>query len=160
MRDYSKFSIPRYCFANRHDYETNVEIVYELHGFCDASNSALSCVVYLRRIVNGQICVSNIQGKVYVILVNQVNWVIARKKLEAAKMCAELMLQVYNSLRHLASGLHFWSDSQVVLKWILNPDLHLARFVKCRVDRIHLFSPANAWKYVNTTLNPADVGTS
>ena len=41
MRDYSEFSIPRYCFANRHDYEINDKIVYELHGFCDASNSAL-----------------------------------------------------------------------------------------------------------------------
>ena len=109
--------------------------------------------------MNGQVCVSFIQGKVNVILVNQVNWVIARKELEAAKMCAKLMLQISNSLRHLACGLHFWSDSQVVLKWILNPDLHLPRFGKRRVDRIHLISPANAWKYVNTTLNPAYVGT-
>ena len=57
MRDYSEFSIPRYCFTNGHDYETNDKIVYK---FCDASNSALSCVVYLRRIVNEheQVCVS------------------------------------------------------------------------------------------------------
>ena len=80
-------------------------------------------------------------------------------QMEAAKMCAELMLQVSNSLRHLACGLHLWSDSQVVLKCILNPDLHLPWFIKRRVDRIHLISPANAWIYVNTTLNPADVGT-
>ena len=121
--------------------------------------SALFCVVYLRRIANGQECVSCIQGKVNVTLVNQVNWVIARKKLEAAKMCAELMLQVSNSLRHLACGLHFWSNSQVVSKWILNPDLDLPRCAKRRVDRMHLTAPANAWKYANTTLNPADVGT-
>ena len=31
--------------------------------------------------------------------------------------------------------------------------------MKRRVDRMHLVSPANAWKCVNTTLNPADVGT-
>ena len=47
----------------------------------------------------------------------------------------------------------------MVLKWIINPDLHLPRFVKRRVDRIHLVAPASAWKYVNTSLNPADVGT-
>ena len=162
MRDYSEFSIPRYCFANEHGYignATNDKIVYELHGFCDASDSVLSCVIYLKRIVNGHVCVSFIQGKAKVILVNQVNWVISRKELEAAKMCAELMLQVSGSLRHFACGLHFWSDSQVVLKWIINPDLHLPRFVKRRVDRIHLVAPASAWKYVNTSLNPADVGT-
>ena len=64
-----------------------------------------------------------------------------------------------STLRHLACGLHFRSDSQVVLKWILNPDLHLPRFVKRRVGRIHVIAPANAWKYVNTKLNPVDVGT-
>ena len=42
MRDYSEFSIPRYCFANEHDYKINDKIVYELHGFCDAFDSALS----------------------------------------------------------------------------------------------------------------------
>ena len=35
----------------------------------------------------------------------------------------------------------------------------MPRFVKRRVDRIHLVAPASAWKYVNTSLNPADVGT-
>ena len=68
MRDYSKFSIPRYCFAAGHDYEANDKLVYELHGFCDTSSSALPCLVYLRHIVNGQVCVSFIQGKVNVIL--------------------------------------------------------------------------------------------
>ena len=66
MRDYSEFSIPRYCFANEHGYigyATNDKIVYELHGFCDASDSALSCVIYLKQIVNGHVCVSFIQGK-------------------------------------------------------------------------------------------------
>ena len=130
--------------------------------------------------MNGQVCFSLIQGKVNVILFNQVNRVIARKELEAARMCAELMLQVSNllrylacdiynslrlisinrcdnSLRYLACGVHFWSDSQVVLKWILNPDLHLPRFAKLRVGRIHLIASANPGKYVSTTLSPADV---
>ena len=41
----------------------------------------------------------------------------------------------------------------------MNPDLHLPRFVKRRVDRILLVASADAWSYVNTSLNPADVGT-
>ena len=51
------------------------------------------------------------------------------------------------------------TDSQVVLKWIVNPDLHLARFVKRRVDKILVVSLPEAWNYVNTSANPADVGT-
>ena len=41
----------------------------------------------------------------------------------------------------------------------MNPDLSLARFVKRRVDRILLVVSASCWCYVNTSLNPADVGT-
>ena len=40
----------------------------------------------------------------------------------------------------------------------MNPDLHLPRFVKCRVDRIFLMASADGWRYVNTSLIPADVG--
>ena len=74
-------------------------------------------------------------------------------------MCAELMQTVSKSLQHFICSLHFWSDSQVVLKWIINPDLHLSRFVKGKVDKIIFVAPASAWRYINTSLNPADIGT-
>ena len=47
----------------------------------------------------------------------------------------------------------------MALKWIVNPDLHLPRFVKRRVDKIHLMTSACDWNYVQGSLNPADVGT-
>ena len=126
--------IPRYCFHGGNIQGTDRD-TFQLHGFCDASDHALSYVVYLRRIVNERSCVAFIQGKTRVVLANQTNWVISRKELEAAKMCAELMQTVSISLQHLACNLHFWSDSQIVLKWIINPDLRLPRFVKRRVCR-------------------------
>ena len=46
------FSISRNCFDDRG--KTVNTAVYQLHGFCDASNLAFSCVVYLRRVVNGE----------------------------------------------------------------------------------------------------------
>ena len=158
MDGFVKISIPRYCLHGSDILGTDRD-TFQLHGFCDASDHALSCVVYLRRVVNGRSCVAFIQGKTRVVLVNQTNWVISRKELEAAKMCAELMQTVSKSLQHLACSLHFWSDSQVVLKWIVNPDLHLPRFIKRRVDKINFVAPACAWSYINTSLNPADVGT-
>ena len=42
------------------------------------------------------------------------------------------------------------------LRWIINSDLHLPLFVKRRVDRIFLVASADAWSYVNTSLNSAD----
>ena len=115
----------------------------QLHGFCDASNLAYSCVVYLRRLVDGKPEVSFILGKSRLVLTHQSNWVISRKELEAAKFCSELMPQASGALAHLNITLHFWTDSQVVLKWITNPDLHLARFVKRRVDIILRVVPSN-----------------
>ena len=161
MKLFVDFSIPRSCFLDALSDEVKEnEILYQLHGFCDASNSALSCVVYLRRVVkNSRSSVSFIQGKSKVVLSNQTNWVISRKELEAAKMCAELMLVVSNSLRHVDCSLHFWTDSQVVLRWIINPDLHLPKFVKRRLDRILQVESSESWNYVNTSVNPADIGT-
>ena len=46
----------------------------------------------------------------------------------------------------------------MILKWITNPDLHLVRFVKRRVDKILAFFAPDAWRYVNTSVNPSDVG--
>ena len=94
-----------------------------------------------------------------IVLSDQKNWVISRKELEAAKLSSELMLSIVKSLSHLSCSLHFWTDSQVALKWIVNPDLHLPRFVKRRVDKIHLVASPDAWKHIHTSLNPADVGT-
>ena len=100
-----------------------------------------------------------ILGKSKLVLTHQANWVISRKKLEAAKLCSELMLSAERALRDVNCTLHFWTDSRVVLGWITNPELNLARFVKRRVDKILHVSPSTAWKYVHTSQNPADVGT-
>ena len=65
--------------------EDDKNVAYQLHGFCDASNQALSCVVYLRRIINGRSCVAFVQGKAKVVLVNQTNWVISSDGIENFK---------------------------------------------------------------------------
>ena len=67
------------------------DVTYQLHGFCDASNSAFSCVVYLRGVHDGRSHVNFVIGKSKVILTHQKGWVIARKELEAAELLSRLM---------------------------------------------------------------------
>ena len=98
-------------------------------------------------------------GKSRLVLAHQANWVTARKELEAAKLCCELTSKAAAALSHLNCSVHLWTDSQMILKWITDPDLHLVRFVKRRVDKILAFFAPDAWWYVNTSANPADVGT-
>ena len=130
-----------------------------MYGFCDASDSAFSCVIYLHCLVNDKPSVSFILGKSRVVLKQQANWTISRKEFEAAKLCSDLILQAKESLCHLNCSLHFWTNSRVVLGWISIADPHLDRFVKRRVDRIVRVAPTAAWNYIHTTQNPADVGT-
>ena len=113
----------------------------------------------MRRIVNGCATLSFISDRSRVVLDHRSNWVISRKELETAKICSDLMLQALKALEDLSCTVKFWTDSQVVLKWITNPELHLSRFVKRRFDKIIVVSPPYSWHYVGTSINPADVGT-
>ena len=51
-----------------------------------------------------------------------------------------------------------WSDSQIVLHWILNQK-KLKSFVASRVQEIINSVPTSAWKYCPTHDNPADLVT-
>ena len=91
MGSFANLSIPPNWYLEGPVIEDNENVAYQLHGFFDASNQALSCVVYLRRIVNGRSCVAFVQGKAKVMLVNQTNWIILRKELDTTEMCTKLM---------------------------------------------------------------------
>ena len=111
----SNVSLPRCCYLLEPNANGN-NVIYQLHGFCDSSNSAMSAVIYLRRFVEGKAQVSFLMGNSRLVLSKQSNWVISRKELEAAKICSELMLLAIKALHHLPVTIYFWTDSQVVLK--------------------------------------------
>ena len=115
------FSSSRNCFASRQDCASKPS--YQIHGFCDASDTAYCCVVYLRCCVAGKSKVSFLLGKSRLLLTHQSNWVISRKELKAAKLCSELVLQASEALQHLHCDTYLWTDSQVAFKWITNSDL-------------------------------------
>ena len=100
MEAVANYSTSRYCFSDGVEITSDVKFFFQLHGCCDASNYALSCVVYLRCLVNRKLSVAFIPGKPKLVLANQRNWVKSRKELEAATLCAELMLSVSPSLRY------------------------------------------------------------
>ena len=111
-----RVSIPRCCFDEVGEARVDKIACYQLHGFCDASNVAIAAVVYLRRVIGDRSSVALIIGKSKLVLTHQANWVISRKELEAAKLCAELVMEVSKILKCLSCSFHFWTDSQVILK--------------------------------------------
>ena len=110
----NEFCISRNFLLEHTELRNDAE--YQLHGFCDASDSAFSCAIYLRGVSAGKAQVSFVIGKSKLALTHQKGWVISRKELEAAKMLSELMLQTSKALHNLKCKIFCWTDSQVVLK--------------------------------------------
>ena len=133
--------------------------VHQLHGFCDASNSAYSLVVYSRALHEGKWYVNFVLGKFKLVLEHQKGWVISHRELEVAELLSQLMRSTSKILGDLDCFIHCWTDSLVVLKWIVNPDLSLARLFRRRVDKNHLVNSPDVWSYVGTSYNPANYQT-
>ena len=53
----------------------------------------------------------------------------------------------------------FYSDSKVVLSWIQDDSHHLKRFEANRIRPIRTITDPQAWHYIETSANPADIGT-
>ena len=83
-----EITIPCNCLADNLKGNLN-ENDFQLHAFCDASNSAFCCVVYLKRVGYNKAVLKFLMGKCRVVITNQSGWVICRKELEAAKMSSE-----------------------------------------------------------------------
>ena len=64
-----EFCIPCDCLLERNELRNGAE--YQLHGFCDALDSAFSCAIYLRGVSAGKAQVSFVIGKYKLVLTLQ-----------------------------------------------------------------------------------------
>ena len=150
-------SLGRHYFAGLIPVSSKDNVIYQLNGFSNASNSAYGSVVYLRGILNGVAMVAIVFGRSKTVLRNQDSWPIARKELVAALTTAALSKQALNALELLGCKLYFWCDSRNVLRWIQNKDLRLDKFISRRIAKILFYSEPESWRYCYTSVNPADV---
>ncbi|XP_045493291.1 uncharacterized protein LOC123692575 [Colias croceus] len=145
----TQFRLPRWIHTSRKDIEL------ELQGFCDASNSAFSAVVYLRSVdSNGNIHISLIASKTKVAPVKQVS--IPRLELCGAVVLAKLLSEVSVTLGVSKNNLHAWTDSSVVLAWLRSHPSRWKTFVGNRVSEILTIMDGNQWSHVQSKDNPAD----
>ena len=91
-------------------------VLYQLHGFSDASNLAFACVMYLHRLAYDLSEVGFLVEKSRLVSTCQNGWVISRKELAAAKLCSEMMLVSLKAVHHLKCSVYRWTDSQALLK--------------------------------------------
>ena len=125
--------------------------VCEFHHFSDASSVGYGQCSYLRLVDDtGQVHCSLIMGK---------SRVAPRKALTIPRL--ELTVAVMSLLKQefefTDASHHFWTDSSVVLGYIVNDAKRFHVFVGNRVQQIRDQTSPSQWKYVSTKDNPADI---
>lgn len=134
----------------------NLEI--QIHGFCDASEKGYGAVVYSRVRDQSAYRSEIIISKSRVAPLKTTT--IPRLELCAASLLAKLIKMVAPIFGEKGKKEIFcWSDSQIVLQWLLKPSNGLKIFVGNRIEEIQRISEEFEvkWNWVIGKDNPADL---
>ena len=133
---------------------------YELHVFCDASETAFGAVAYVRMTAESsgdeetEIVCSFVMAKTRLAPLKQLT--IARLELQAAVLACRLAESVKKAITYRFSRCFYWTDSKIVLAYIRHESRRFHTFTANRVAEIHDLSNIDEWHHVPGELNPAD----
>ena len=131
------------------------ESVIELHHFCDGSERAYGACSFIRCINSkGHVHSQLIMSKCKVAPIKQQS--IPRLELQGAVLAAKMDALLLHELDITIDGNYFWTDSEIVLKYIKNETKRFHVFVGNRVSQIRQFSDPSQWHHVSTDINSAD----
>ncbi|XP_026214228.1 uncharacterized protein LOC113160973 [Anabas testudineus] len=128
----------------------------ELHHFSDASTHGYGQCSYLRQVnQDGNVHCALITGKSRVAPLKVIT--IPRLELTAAVVSVAVSSILKEELGFSNMDEYFWTDSKVILGYIYNEARRFHTFVSNRIQRIHLTTTPQQWRYVSTDKNPADI---
>lgn len=145
----------------------------QLHGFADASKQAYGAVIYIRSVDDkGNISVNLLCSKSKISPISNTkakkklkskdiddrsSCTIPKLELSAAKLLAELVLKVKNTLSIAFDATFLWSDSNIVLSWLTKNPSSFTRFVSNRIATIQELTNIHDWRHIPGEQNPADI---
>lgn len=130
-------------------------VMSQLHHFADASEEGYGTVSYLlQKNSSNEVHCAFVMGKARVAPLKPMTN--PRMELTAATMAARMDKMLKSELQLQLQQSVFWSDSTTVLRYIRNRKSRFRTFVANRVETILKISEPCQWRYVNTSLNPAD----
>ncbi len=137
--------VPRCCFP-RHAQVASLQI----HGFSDASEDAYAGVVYFRMIDS--------TDAVHTSLIIAKTKVAPIKRLElcGAQVLARILHRVREIFRIPLSAVYAWTDSTIVLDWLVGNPRKFRTYVGNRISEIVDKVPPDRWNHVASADNPAD----
>ncbi len=129
----------------------------ELHVFCDASEKAFAAAAYLLTVDDrGSVTVRLARAKAHVAPLKRPQ-TIPRLELLAAELSTSLRLQVVRAVKLKIVRCVHWTDSTTVLCWINDDKRRFQTFVYNKINNIRRVTVETEWRYVPTSLNPADL---
>ena len=137
-------------------YPRNIAVKsLQLHRFCDASESAYAAATYLRVIDAGDSVTTPLA--VAKTKVASIKWLtIPRLELCGAVLLTKLVTHVEKILQIPIGNTYTWTDSLVVLSWLLGNPRRFRTFVGNCVSEIVESIPPNRWQHVKGSDNPAN----
>lgn len=136
-------------------FHTNIDSEITLHGFCDSSEKAMACSIYIVQKSNKKITSTLVCSKTKVAPIATQS--IPRLELNGAVLLAKLMEKTSRNLNINKNQIYLWTDSSIVLTWL---NAHASRwqsYVAARVRNIQELFDASHWRHVPTKDNPADI---
>ena len=122
---------------------------FQLHVFCDASEDAYAAVVYLRgQDKGGDVHISLVISKTRVAPIKRLT--IPRLELCGAKLLSQLLHHVQHSLGISVESVFAWTDSSIVLSWLIGNPRRFKTFVGNRVSHITQLIPSERWNHVRS----------
>lgn len=130
----------------------------EIHlcGFCDASNKGYAAVVYIRVYTRSTINIYLLGAKSKVAPVKIMTT--PRLELCGALLLAKWMDRLKTALEPQVNidKMYSWTDSSIVLSWLVSPQINYKIFVTNRIAKIRQLLPDCQWNHVPSEDNPAD----
>ena len=142
--------IPR-CYFPKESVVKSVQ----LHGFSDASEEAYAGVIYLRMVDSLQrVYTSLVASKTKVAPIKRLT--IPRLELCGARLLAQLLHHIQGVFQLPVDSIYAWTDSMVVLGWLVGNPRRFKTYVGNRVSHIVELIPPDRWLHVSGIDNPAD----
>lgn len=160
IENIAKLKIPR-LYTKSNDI-SKVEKL-ELHVMCDAGKEAFAAVAYLvsqfrdfrhSTLVMAKAKVTPLQKKSKLEIHE-----LPRLELLSCLIGARLADTISRLHKNVKFERFIWSDSEVVLRWIKNPNQNLIRFAISPIHEILEKTEREEWLYVPSKLNAADIAT-
>lgn len=147
--DIEHLKIPRWIHFSP---DTNIEI----HGFCDASESAYAAALYIRvEKFNKEIETFLLTAKTRVAPSKKIS--LPRLELCGAVLLSKLTHTILKNLQISNFSTHYWTDSTIVLAWLKKPPCHWSTFVGNRISEILDNVGNENWTHIDSADNPADI---